>query len=42
MAYDLRNEEEAKEYIDNLGVEYRFQCFHEKSPEGKLNALHTL
>lgn len=35
MDYDLKDEEQAKAYIERIGVEYRFQCFHEKSPEGK-------
>lgn len=35
MAYDLKSEEEVKEYINNLGIEYRFGCYSEKKPEGK-------
>lgn len=35
MAYDLKNETEVKEYIDKLGVEYRFGCFSEKKPDGE-------
>ncbi|XP_053620001.1 cytochrome c oxidase assembly factor 7 homolog [Plodia interpunctella] len=31
--YDLKKEEEVKEYIENLGIEYRFGCFQEKKPE---------
>jgi len=31
---DLKNEEEVREYLENLGVEYRFGCYHEKSPKG--------
>ncbi|CAA9995361.1 unnamed protein product [Nesidiocoris tenuis] len=33
MAYDLKSEDEVKEYIQNLGTEYRFGCFSEKKPE---------
>ncbi|XP_038218025.1 cytochrome c oxidase assembly factor 7 homolog [Zerene cesonia] len=33
MAYDLKKEEEVKEFVENLGVEYRFGCFKEKKPE---------
>ncbi|XP_059056218.1 cytochrome c oxidase assembly factor 7 homolog [Achroia grisella] len=33
MAYDLKREEEVKEYIENLGIEYRFGCYKEKKPE---------
>lgn len=28
--FDLKNEEEVKEYLENLGIEYRFGCYHEK------------
>jgi hypothetical protein len=33
--YDLKNEDEAKEYIKNIGTEYRYWCYHEKNPEGE-------
>ena len=33
MAYDMKNEEDVKEFIDNLGIEYRFGCFSEKKPQ---------
>ena len=36
MAWDLKNEEEVKQYLDNLGTEYRFGCLSEKNPEGKM------
>ena len=32
---DLTKEEEMKQYLDNLGTEYRFGCYSEKDPEGK-------
>uniref|UniRef100_A0A182WCX1 Cytochrome c oxidase assembly factor 7 homolog n=1 Tax=Anopheles minimus TaxID=112268 RepID=A0A182WCX1_9DIPT len=32
-SFDLKNETEVKEYIDKLGVEYRFGCYSEKKPE---------
>ncbi|XP_074643373.1 cytochrome c oxidase assembly factor 7-like [Tubulanus polymorphus] len=32
--YDLKDEKQAKEYLKNLGIEYRYQCFEEKNPEG--------
>lgn len=35
MAYNLKSEEEVKDYIKNLGTEYRFGCYSEKNPEGK-------
>lgn len=33
-AYDLRDEKQAKEYLKNIGIEFRFQCYSEKSAEG--------
>ncbi|SPP89636.1 cytochrome c oxidase assembly factor 7 homolog [Drosophila guanche] len=38
MAYDLKKESDVKEYIDKLGVEYRFGCYSERKPE----ACHLL
>jgi len=35
---DLTKEEEMKQYLDNLGTEYRFGCYSEKDPE----ACHLL
>lgn len=35
MAFDLKQEGDVKEYLENLGTEYRFGCFSEKRPEGK-------
>jgi len=29
---DLKKEDEVKEYLENLGIEYRFGCYYEKSP----------
>ena len=34
MAYDFKDEGEVKEFIKNLGIEYRFGCYSEKKPEG--------
>lgn len=36
MAFDLKDETEVKDYIEKLGVEYRFGCYSEKNPEGIL------
>lgn len=36
MAFDLKDETEVKDYIEKLGVEYRFGCYSEKNPEGNL------
>lgn len=32
--YDLQDEQQAKEYLDKVGIEYRFQCYDEKRPDG--------
>jgi hypothetical protein len=42
MAYDLKKEEDVKEYIEKLGIEYRFGCYSEKKPEGMLMKFFTL
>lgn len=34
MAWNFAKEDDVKEYIENLGIEYRFSCYHEKSAEG--------
>lgn len=39
MAYDLQSESDVKEYIEKLGIEYRFGCYSEKKPDGELNIL---
>ncbi|XP_068098511.1 cytochrome c oxidase assembly factor 7 [Hyperolius riggenbachi] len=31
---DFKNEEEVKEYLDNLGTEYSYQCYKERDPDG--------
>lgn len=31
---NFENEAEVKEFLENLGVEYSFQCYKEKDPEG--------
>ncbi|KAL1501545.1 hypothetical protein ABEB36_006847 [Hypothenemus hampei] len=33
MAFDLKSESDVKEYINNLGIEYRFGCYSEKKAE---------
>ncbi|XP_075229248.1 cytochrome c oxidase assembly factor 7 [Lycorma delicatula] len=33
MAYNFKKEEDVKEFLENLAIEYRFGCFHEKKPE---------
>ena len=34
--YNFKNEEEVKQYLHNIGIEYRFGCYSEKLPNGKL------
>ncbi|XP_048845871.1 cytochrome c oxidase assembly factor 7 [Brienomyrus brachyistius] len=31
---NFEDENEVKEFLDNLGMEYNYQCYREKSPEG--------
>ena len=31
---DWKNEEQVKEYLDNLYTEYSFQCMSERQPDG--------
>ncbi|XP_060850951.1 cytochrome c oxidase assembly factor 7 homolog isoform X1 [Rhopalosiphum padi] len=33
MSYDFKKEDDVKEYIKNLGIEYRFGCFSEKDAQ---------
>lgn len=35
MAFDMKKEEDVKEFLENLGIEYRFGCFSEKKPDSK-------
>ena len=35
---DLKDSDEVKDYIENLGIEYRFGCYHERDPK----ACHLL
>lgn len=32
---NFEDEKEVKQFLDNLGVEYSFQCYKEKDPEGR-------
>lgn len=41
MAFDLKQEGEVKEYVEKLGIEYRFGCYNEKRPEGKDTEIFT-
>ncbi|GIY97981.1 cytochrome c oxidase assembly factor 7 homolog [Caerostris extrusa] len=34
MAFGFKTEEEAQDYLERLGVEYKFSCFKEKNAEG--------
>lgn len=34
---NFQDEKEVKEFLDNLGVEYTYQCYREKDPEGTGN-----
>ena len=30
---DFKDSEEVREFLINLGIEYRFGCYHEKRPQ---------
>jgi len=34
-AFDLKKEEDVKEFLEKLGIEYRFGCYSEKKADGK-------
>ncbi|XP_022658893.1 cytochrome c oxidase assembly factor 7 homolog [Varroa destructor] len=34
MPYNMKDEEEVKQFLENLGIEYRFACLKEKKPDG--------
>ena len=38
---DLKNEEEVKDYLENIGTEYRWGCYYEKNPVGKIESTNT-
>ncbi|XP_071449769.1 cytochrome c oxidase assembly factor 7 homolog [Hetaerina americana] len=38
MTTDFKDEAEVKEFLDNLGIEYRFGCYHER----KIDVCHLL
>lgn len=33
---NFEDENEVKQFLDNLGTEYSFQCYKEKDPEGNI------
>lgn len=43
MSVNFKDEAEVKDYLDNIGIEYRFGCYSEKKPDGKTkkNAFST-
>ncbi len=36
---NFEDEQEVKQFLDNIGVEYSYQCYREKDPEGRLRAV---
>lgn len=36
---NFEDEQEVKQFLDNLGVEYSYQCHREKDPEGWWSAV---
>ena len=37
---DLKSEEDVKEYLERLGIEYRFGCYYEKDGKGKFRLIY--
>ena len=37
---DLKSEEDVKEYLERLGIEYRFGCYYEKDGKGNLQLIY--
>jgi len=35
---NFEDEQEVKQFLDNLAVEYSFQCYQEKQPDGRTTA----
>lgn len=35
MSVNFQDENEVKEYLNNIGTEYRFGCYSERKPDGK-------
>lgn len=35
MSVNFNDEKEVQEFLDNIGIEYRFGCYSEKKPDGK-------
>lgn len=34
MSVNFQDEAEVKQYLNNIGIEYRFGCYSEKKPDG--------
>lgn len=39
MAFDFKKEEDVKEYLKNLEIQYNFGCLEERNPEGRFSFL---
>ena len=39
---DLKNEDEVQEYLERLGIEYRFGCYYEKDGKGNIQNITLL
>lgn len=33
---NFNDESDVKQFLSNIGIEYRFGCYSEKNPEGKI------
>lgn len=40
MSLDLQSETDVKDYLEKLGIEYRFGCYSEKRPEGIIHFIN--
>ena len=42
VGVDLKKESEVREYLDNLGTEYRFGCYSQNDAKGIFQKLYIL
>lgn len=42
MSVNFEDENEVKQYLDNIGIEYRFGCYSEKKPDGNMRQKFAL
>lgn len=42
MAVNFSDEKSVEEFLENIGIEYRFGCYSEKKPDGKSSFPHII